>query len=107
MTATPPVDEDDWSDDQWLAWLAETAADRPSSQSAVSRRAPARSFGQAMLAGGLVGIHEALYGPREEEPALVMQADEPGPDGMAVHLDAEDPKASWVRLAWNPPSPGP
>ena len=99
MAEIPPLDEDDWSDDQWLAWLRETAGDEPESPARpVSRRAPARSFGMTILAGGLIGMHEALYGPRDEEPTLVVERGEPGPGEMEVHLDEDDVPASWVRL---------
>jgi hypothetical protein len=99
MAATPPPDEDDWSDDQWLAWLRETAGDDPAPPpGTVARRPPSRSFGLTILAGGLIGVQEALYGPREEEPTLVVEAREPGPDEMEVHLDEDDVAASWVRM---------
>ena len=101
MAAMPPLDEDDWSDDQWLAWLRESAGDDPeppAAPSRVARRGPGRSIGMTILAGGLIGVQEALYGPRDEEPTLVVEAGEPGPDEMEVHLDPEDRPASWVRL---------
>lgn len=99
MAGMPPLDEDDWSDEQWLAWLRETAGQEPAPPARpVARRGPGRSIGMTILAGGLIGVQEALYGPRDEEPTLVVEAGEPGPEEMEVHLDPEDVPASWVRL---------
>jgi hypothetical protein len=106
MAAMPPLDDDDWSDEQWLAWLRETAGQEPPPPPRqVARRGPGRSIGMTILAGGLIGVQEALYGPRDEEPTLVVQAGEPGPDEMEVHLDPDDVPASWVRLPEEPTVP--
>lgn len=106
-TPAPPDDAEDWTDDQWLEWLAGedgAGVDRP--HRAAERPPGKASLGQAMLAGGLIGLHEVFYGPRDEDPVLVVDADEPlSPNEMEVHLEPGDPRASWVRMSEEHPPP--
>ena len=54
-----------------------------------------RSFGGAMLAAAMVGLDEAMNGPKEE-PAVVEVGSGAGNDDdpVAVDLDPEDPAQS-------------
>ena len=99
MPPEPPFDPEEWSDEQWIAWLEATD---PVDQRAmrvrpeVRRNAPAgvRLFGAAML-----GMHEAIYGP-SEDPDIVLVTDADGqgraPGPIEVHLSRESHRATVV-----------
>ena len=94
-----PDDPEDWTDEEWLAWLAEgdlLAAGEPAPEEA---RGPSRrdGMGAKMLAASMRGLHEAIYGPKEEA-AIVIEAagGPPGSDGLDVHLDPDHPEQSVV-----------
>ena len=98
MADTPPEDPEEWTDDQWTEWLRATDVPRG------ERTAPPRTgswrpgVAGSALAGAMWGLHEALYGPREDQTFIEASADAPhGPDGLSMHLD-EDPRASWALL---------
>jgi hypothetical protein len=97
MDQTPPDDPDDWSDEQWLAWLSATepeAADQPAS--AVRRP---RSKGSSMLYAAMFGLHEVVYGPTEQVSIVEEAAGEPDePQSLEVHLEPEQPDESTVVL---------
>ncbi len=97
---------EDWTDEQWLAWLAEGDAAERDADSAASgepsvppeqeqRRPPALST--QMMTAAMTGLAEAIYGPREK-PAIVVDAsgDPPGDDGLELHLDLDHPEHSVV-----------
>ena len=65
-----------------------------------------RPRGGGLLGKALIGHHNALYGPKEEPPALVVEYDknrDPGP--IELHLDEASPKPSWARLRQPPSDP--
>lgn len=98
-----PEDSEDWTDEEWLAWLAEgdaAAAARDGGDEALAREASAgrrRSLGAEMVAAAMSGLAEAMYGPREK-PAIVVDAsgDPPGDGALDVQLDPEHPEHSVV-----------
>jgi hypothetical protein len=63
-----------------------------------------KTFGGAMLAAAMVGLQEALEGPKDE-PAIIEVGNSTGDDDepIAVDLDPEDPSQSiavirpWLR----------
>lgn len=94
-----PGDAQDWTDEQWLAWLAEgdaagVAGEASASAAPTGRR---RSLGGEMVAAAMSGLAEAMYGPREK-PAIIVNAsgDPPGDNGLDVQLDPEHPEHSVV-----------
>lgn len=94
-----PDDPEDWTHEQWLAWLAE--GDLVAEQGPVPeapRRASLRDgLGGKMLAASMRGLQEAIYGPKDE-PAIVIEAsgDPPGDEGLDVRLDPDHPDQSVV-----------
>ena len=93
-----PDDPDDWSDEQWLAWLR--AGDEAEQASAEPARPPLPSWRKAplavqFLAVSMTVVGEAIYG-RREQPAVVVDApgDRPNDDGLDVRLDFEHPEQS-------------
>ena len=95
-----PDDPQDWSDDQWLAWLAEVDALADEAAPAVPEHHKPSfrdGLGGKMLAASMRGLAEAIYGPKEE-PAIVIEAsgDPPGDEGLDVRLDPDHPEQSVV-----------
>ena len=102
----PPSDADDWTEEQWIAWLeAVDAAEDPPPARAPRRlrdRRPASMLGNAML-----GLHEVIYG-RPDEIVIVADAggDPPGDDRPELFLDPDHPERSEVMIRRRrPPAP--
>lgn len=91
----PPRNADDWSDEQWLAWLAEGDEDDEPAPPATRVQ---RSTGGRMLGNAMLGVAEAMYGVRR--PEIVVEAEAPGDphddDLLEVHLDPDHPERSTV-----------
>ncbi len=98
--ATPPADAEEWSDEQWLAWLAATDDDPPAPASPPATRLGrlARSPAGTALGSAMTGMANALYGPRRDEVAIVAEApgEPPGDDPFEVRLDPDHPERSQV-----------
>jgi len=96
----PPGDPEEWSDEQWLAWLQRTdaeLADSPPPPRVTAKwrdRPTARVVGMAML-----GLRDAIFGDRPPDDIVIVRdasGDPPDPDRPQVHLDPEHPELSWV-----------
>jgi hypothetical protein len=98
----PPDDPDDWTAEQWMAYLQATNGDE-AGQSRYANRfksRPATMVGNAMLA-----MHDLIYGP-VEEPEFVIESKQDGDDDdIDVKLDAADPSASSVTIKKPLPPP--
>lgn len=91
----PPDDPDDWTDDQWLAWLGQGDDDG----GAAEPRAPKvqRSSGGQILGNAMLGLAEAMYG--QKRPEIVLETDAPGDpmgDDLQLYLDPDHPEDSVV-----------
>jgi hypothetical protein len=102
---TPPADPEEWTDDQWLAWLADTddvvgdPVRRPTGR--VTRTSGGQVLGNAML-----GVANALYG--REAPRVVVVAEAPGrpeDDPFDLQLDPDHPDRSVVVVRKPPRHP--
>ena len=93
----PPDDPEEWTDEQWLAWLDTIDDDgRVAHAPALARwreRPSTHVLGAAML-----GLRNAIYGPPDDEVVVVGEAsgDPPGDDEPVVHLDLDNPERSEV-----------
>jgi hypothetical protein len=98
----PPPDPDDWTDEQWIAWLKQTDA-----TVAEAAAPPVTAFGRlthssggSVLGQAMLGMADALYGREKNEVVIVVEGsgqpvdDEP----FAVHLDPDHPERSVVVL---------
>lgn len=103
----PPLDPQDWSDEQWLAWLDETdheAAEQSHIDAAEARRTVGdrvRSSPAARgMGGAMIALHEIFYKPKDDEVVIVAQAggDPPDPDALELDLDPEHPEASTATI---------
>jgi hypothetical protein len=123
-----PSDPEQWSDEQWLAWLRETDG-LPAEEAEPGRDGPGelepdpepeeswrhKGVGTQIVAAAMIGLAEALHGPREK-PAIVIDAsgDKPNDDGLDLQLDPDHPEQSvvvvrpWLlrHLADRPPEEG-
>jgi len=97
-----PEDPEEWTDEQWLAWLAEGDAEEQAGGSDDEARPSLPSWRRGplaaqFLAASMIGVAEVLYG-KKEEPAIVIEAsgEPPGEDGFEVQLDPERPDESVV-----------
>lgn len=95
-----PEDPDDWSDEEWLAWLEASAPEEPDGDEASEEaRRPAppkrRRLGAQLIAAAMTGIEEAIYGPKDKH-AIVIEAsgDPPDDEPVTLDLDPEHPERS-------------
>lgn len=98
----PPQVADEWSNDQWIEWLNRTDEENSGLEAAAvvtPLARAARSRGGQALGGAMLGLAQAIYGPEERRPPLVVESAEPDPDDpLELHLDFEHPERSFVVL---------
>jgi hypothetical protein len=96
----PPENADDWSNEEWLEWLKATdTADVPNEVDGDRITAPrvVHSTGGQVLGQAMIGLANALYGPRDDNAAIIEEASEPEPDEpFTLHLDPDHPERSSV-----------
>ena len=96
----PPEDPADWTEEQWLEWLATAPLDPDTGRAHPLSRATSSPTGVA-LGAAMLGMHEAIFG---ERPTAEIVAEVPG-DGLddgALQLDLDDPAGSRIRLTGDP-----
>jgi hypothetical protein len=98
----PPDDPDDWTSEQWIAWLNETdanaIADRNNPPATVAGRVVHSGAGQ-LLGQTMIGLAQAIYGPRQKAPIVMKANSEPESDrAFSLHLDFDNPEDSTVVL---------
>jgi hypothetical protein len=103
----PPEDPETWTDEQWISWLEST--DDPDSPDDATRRGPrhwSRGRSASMLGAAMLGLHEVIYGPHDNEIVIVVDSggDPPGDDVPEVHLDPDHPERSEVIVRRHPPA---
>jgi hypothetical protein len=94
----PPTDPEQWTDEQWLDWLART---EPAEEGASAPRVVARWRDRpaaSLLGAAMLGLRDAIYGPPDDEVVIVADAsgDPPDDEAPVVHLDPEHPERSEV-----------
>ncbi len=104
----PPNDAEEWTDEQWLAWLVATddhdgdgpEGKHPEGPVTAVGRLKASSGGQ-LLGQAMSGLANALSGEKEDQ-VLVVEAPSDPEDESTVHLDFEHPERSRVVLPRKP-----
>lgn len=91
-----PQGADDWTEEQWRAWLAEAPAD-PDSGRAHPLTRIIHSPSGTVLGAAMTGFDQALFGERAKAE-IVAIADDPGEGLDDLDLDLDDPGASRIRL---------
>ena len=104
----PPDDPEEWSDEQWQAYLqatADTEADLDAAgpaEGATGFRKLKSSAAGAIAAAGMLGIEQALFGERPKEE-VVAEAESDDPDRDRSHFDRDDPASATISLVADPP----
>ena len=95
----PPPESDGWEAEQWMQWIAEHPEPDDGDRPSTGRRGRS-SIGSQMLAGAMLGLRDVLYGPVDDEAAVVQSLDEPDDDDalIKVFLDPDDPAASYALI---------
>jgi hypothetical protein len=104
VPAQPPADPEDWTDEQWLAWLEATdPGDPPESAPRLAgwRSHPVGS----VLGAAMLGLRDAIYGRPDNEVVIVQEAgdDPPDDDLHDIRLDPDHPERSEVVVRPRPP----
>ena len=105
----PPNDPEDWTDEEWQAYLLATADDAtdvgvaiPEGGATGFRRVKASAAG-SVVGAGMMGLEQALYGERpKEEVVAEAESDDPYRDRSV--FDPEDPGSATISLVVDPPS---
>ncbi len=102
----PPADPEEWSDEEWLAWLKATDPHRTYGPVTTLGRLT-HSTGGRLLGQAMVGLANAISGGQEDEVAIVAEGpSEPGKDGpYRLHLDFEHPERSTAVFGTGDPDP--
>ncbi|HXQ62450.1 MAG TPA: hypothetical protein VN796_08945 [Acidimicrobiales bacterium] len=94
----PPDDPEDWTDEEWLAWLEATDPGDPGPEKG-PRLAGWRSHpvGGA-LGAAMLGLRDAIYGRPDDEVAIIQVAggDPPDDDLHDLRLDPDHPERSQI-----------
>lgn len=112
----PPEDAEDWSHEQWLEWLRGTEPE-PLVGETVLRRpgiSADRPLGTRLLGAAMVGMFEAVYGPRREDEVVIVAetGEDTDPEAVEIHLVPDHPEESsvvlrpWLRQGTGPEEPG-
>lgn len=108
----PPPDPEEWTDEEWLAWLEATDAADADPDMRPPRLARWRDRpGSSVLGAAMLGLRDAIYGRPDDEVVVVGETsgDPPDDDLPVVHLDPDHPERSEVvvrRRRRRPPPDG-
>lgn len=99
----PPADPEDWTDEQWLAWLRATDGEA-AGQDGTRDDGPATGMGRLATSGSgqvlgnaMLGMADAIYGREHREIAVVTGDAQPGDDEpFTVQLDPDHPEQARV-----------
>ena len=106
----PPNDPEDWTDEEWQAYLLATADDDteigvagPEEGATGFRKLKASAAG-SVVGAGMMGLEQALYGERpKEEVVAEAESDDPYRDRSVY--DPDDPRSATISLVVDPPPP--
>jgi hypothetical protein len=96
-SAQPPSDPEDWTDEQWLAWLEATDTGDDPGQGPRLAQWRSHPVG-SVLGAAMLGLRDAIYGRTDNEVAIVQEAagDPPDEDLHDIRLDPDHPERSEV-----------
>ncbi len=102
----PPEDPDDWTEEQWLAYLNDDVDGSVQDRRQFAPRLK-NSAGATVLGAAMNGLFMAIYGEKPK-PEVTIEAEAKGrDDGMKIDLDPADPAASTVTLPAHPHATAP
>jgi len=106
----PPVDPQDWTDEQWLAWLEETdrVPPAPPASGAAGEEEEPTTVGERVrsspaargLGGAMVALHQIFYKAKDDEVVIMAEAggDPPDPDALELDLVPDHPEESTATI---------
>ena len=89
----PPDDADDWTHEQWCAWI-QAIEQEPEDLAPVRRRG--RGAGSA-LGAAMLGLEQIVAG-RVAKPEITIEVEADGQDDGLVLIDPDDPAASVISV---------
>ncbi len=92
----PPEDPEDWTEEEWRAWLATAPPDPETGRAHPLSRVSASPSG-TVLGAAMLGLEQAIYGERPKVE-IVAEADADGLDLGDLDLDVDDPASSRMTL---------
>lgn len=105
----PPNDPEDWTDEEWQAYLAATADDATdlgaagAANGATGFRKLKASAAGSVIGAGMMGLQQALYGDRPKEE-VVAEAESDDPNRDRSVFDPDDPGSATISLSVDPPA---
>lgn len=96
MLEQPPDDPDDWTEEEWRAWLATAPPDPDTGRAHPLSRVRSSPSG-TVLGAAMLGLEQAIYGERPKVE-VVAEADSDGLDLGDLDLDLDDPASSRMTL---------
>ncbi len=97
MQGGPPRDPDDWTEEQWRAWLASAPPDPDTGRAHPLTRASS-SAGGVVLGAAMLGLEQAIYGGRPKVE-IVAEADA---NGLDLDILDDDPSSARISLPREP-----
>jgi hypothetical protein len=99
VTQVPPDDPEEWSDEQWIAYLEATEPDPgPIQPARVHPNKTGRNLVVRLAGAGMIGAYDAIYGTKEERIEVVAEEGEPFDPDLIVDLVPDHPEESTVHL---------
>jgi len=98
----PPQDPDDWTEEQWLEWLAHAPQDPESGHAHPLTRVTHSSSG-TVLGIAMSAMDEAIFGERHKAEIVAEIPGDSLDDGI-LELDLEDPARSRIAVEGDRPS---
>jgi hypothetical protein len=96
----PPLDPEDWTDEQWQEHLRGEGGADPSgdvADGAPGHRRLRSSAGAVVLGAAMLGVDRALYGDRPKEE-IVAESPSDDPEGDLSTFDPDDPASATLHL---------
>jgi hypothetical protein len=94
----PPADPEEWTDEQWLAWLVATD-DQPPVPPVSTINRVARSSGGSVSGQTMLGMAQAIFGRKDNQIVIMAEGKgEPDDEDFTVHLDPDHPERSYVQF---------
>lgn len=109
VVEAPPNDPEDWSDEEWQAYLQATADDTPDlgvagpDEGATAFRKLRASAAGSVVGAGMMGLEQALYGERPKDE-VVAEAESDDPHRDRSVFDPEDPRSATIAIVADPPA---
>jgi hypothetical protein len=99
-SSSAPSDPEDWTDEEWIEWLQETDEELDYHGEEDLAAAPlvrrlTRSASGSALGAAMIGLRNAMYGQKDDDPVIIAEAPGgPSDNPVSLHLDPDHPERS-------------